>query len=92
MNKFNGSNTHFFLVRHGLTDWSKEHRFQGSKNVKLNSSGQQEVKCLARFITNQTVGQPIIFSSDLDRAFETATIIGNRLGIEAIKTKRTQRS
>jgi probable phosphoglycerate mutase len=40
----------FVFVRHGETDWNREHRVQGSLGASLNSAGQDQSKALARLL------------------------------------------
>lgn len=63
----------FYFVRHGETDWNKEHIFQGPNDVPLNDLGRQQ----AMELNNKIQGLDIthIFSSPLSRAKETADIL-----------------
>ncbi|MBM7555395.1 alpha-ribazole phosphatase [Halanaerobacter jeridensis] len=65
--------TKLILVRHGETDWNKEARFQGNKNVALNQNGEKQAHKLAKRLANEKID--VIYSSDLDRAYKTAKII-----------------
>jgi 2,3-bisphosphoglycerate-dependent phosphoglycerate mutase len=60
------------LVRHGATDWSDAGRLTGWKDIPLNERGREQ----ARHLREQLVGVPLtgIWSSDLDRAMETAKL------------------
>ncbi len=62
-----------FFIRHGETDWNKEHLFQGKSNIPLNSNGIKQAENLANSLKNEKID--IIFSSPLDRALQTANII-----------------
>ena len=69
------------LVRHGETDWNREHRFQGHADIPLNDAGRAQ----ARELAEQFVDEPVsaIYTSPLRRAAETARIIAARLELEA---------
>jgi broad specificity phosphatase PhoE len=67
------------LVRHGLTDWNVQGRWQGYEPVALNQDGWVQARTLARALKGRSFGE--IISSDLPRAFETATAIGEVVGL-----------
>src|ERR1041385_1316907 len=63
----------FYLIRHGQTDWNKEHLLQGIVDNVLNEAGERQAKELAK--TLHHVHFDLAFSSDLLRAKRTAEII-----------------
>ncbi|MDD3367682.1 MAG: histidine phosphatase family protein [Lachnospiraceae bacterium] len=66
-----------YIVRHGETPWNEQHLLQGRTDIALNENGRQ----LAREtgIALHDVPFDRIFSSPLQRAYETANLIlGNR--------------
>jgi broad specificity phosphatase PhoE len=74
--------TTVLLIRHGLTDWNQEKRWQGHYNAPLNTVGREQARRLARRLQ----GWPIraLYSSDLARAADTAHILGEQLGVEPV--------
>jgi valyl-tRNA synthetase len=76
----------WFIVRHGETDWNKEGRSMGHKRVPLNETGKEQVRGAAEKFAEKKID--MIISSDLLRCEETATIIGEKLGIKPIFDKR----
>lgn len=68
------------LVRHGQTDWNVQGRWQGYEPVPLNEKGRTQARALAGAMQGRPVGT--IVSSDLSRAFETASAIGDVLGVQ----------
>jgi broad specificity phosphatase PhoE len=70
--------TKLLLARHGETDWNRDGRWQGHSNTRLNESGRRQAAALAR----ELEGVDVLYSSDLDRARETAEIVGAQLGLE----------
>ena len=63
------------LVRHGETDWNLARRFQGHSDVPLNKVGLRQARALRDRLSDETIAS--IYSSDLERAYETAKIISN---------------
>ena len=72
--------THLLLVRHGQTDWNSQGRFMGHSDISLNEIGRRQAADLAQRLAGQAID--LIFTSDLQRALETAAIIGRRVGAE----------
>lgn len=61
-----------YFFRHGLTDWNQQRRLQGHTNIPLNAEGRQQAQQLRQFFGAHPV--EYVFSSDLDRAVETAAL------------------
>ena len=73
------------LVRHGQTEWNAGGRYQGQSNVALSDTGRKQARFLAeRFPVRQL---DAIYTSDLDRAKETAECVGKRLGLTVYQEK-----
>ncbi len=62
-----------FLARHGETEANCEKRFQGQVNYPLNSRGKKQAEQLAKRLRGYHLQE--IYTSDLQRAEETARII-----------------
>ena len=62
------------LARHGQTEWNLRYRFQGRTNVKLTETGKCQAHALASRLSSWPI--EIIYTSPLDRAYYTATAIG----------------
>ncbi len=67
------------VVRHGETEWNERRIIQGHTNSSLNETGREQARTLAESLREQNFDQ--IVTSDLDRAKETALIIGEVLGL-----------
>lgn len=74
------------LLRHGQTEYNATRRMQGHLNTELSSVGFAQAEAAASFLSKLDIIK--IISSDLNRAFDTATIIGNQLGISVEKDER----
>ena len=60
-------------MRHGETDWNREHRVQGHTDVPLNAHGRDQARVLAEELADVRLGG--VYSSDLSRARETAAAV-----------------
>jgi len=73
--------TQIVLVRHGQTDWNHARRIQGGgSDIPLNIRGAAQAEGLARRLSAE--GAAAIYSSDLQRAMSTATVIARNVGLE----------
>ncbi|MEO0852801.1 MAG: histidine phosphatase family protein, partial [Cyanobacteria bacterium J06648_11] len=63
------------LVRHGETEWNRQQRFQGQRDIPLNDNGQRQASQAAAFLKD--IPLDLAFSSPLKRPWETAMAILN---------------
>ena len=77
--------TRFCLVRHGETDWNASHRLQGHTDIKLNSHGLTQAKQLAQALKKINLQFDVLYTSDLQRAEQTANPIEILYEVTAIK-------
>ncbi|MBI4151387.1 histidine phosphatase family protein [Candidatus Woesearchaeota archaeon] len=61
------------VVRHGETDWNAQDRLQGQIDIPLNDCGRKQAQRLAGQLMSEPIS--IAFSSDLERAVDTARSI-----------------
>jgi broad specificity phosphatase PhoE len=69
-----------WLARHGQTAYNHERRFQGHLPVPLNDTGREQAHALA----SEAAGREwaALWCSPLERALETARIVGEAIGME----------
>ena len=71
--------TRLCLVRHGETEWNAARRIQGQIDIGLNETGLRQAAGAGRWLSQ--AGIVALYSSDLKRAWTTALIIGDALGL-----------
>ena len=62
-----------FAVRHGETDFARERRFAGAREVPLTPRGRQQCEAVARALAGAFVGA--VYASPLARARDSAALI-----------------
>ncbi|APR06111.1 histidine phosphatase family protein [Thauera chlorobenzoica] len=77
----NNSACRICLIRHGETAWNTERRLQGHIDVPLNDTGLAQAEAAARRLAGQ--GFAALYSSDLQRARQTAAAIACHHGLGA---------
>jgi len=74
-----GQITRIVAIRHGETAWNVDTRIQGQLDVPLNGKGLWQARRLADALADEDVG--VVYSSDLQRAWQTAQPLAERLGL-----------
>ncbi|MDK2945418.1 MAG: hypothetical protein PWQ85_162 [Geotoga sp.] len=72
-----------YLVRHGITDWNKEYRWQGEEDEELNAEGINQAETVQKRFAGDNIKS--IYSSTLKRAIKTAEIINRNHNLEINK-------
>lgn len=72
--------TELLLIRHGVTAWNRERRFQGRIDIPLDEQGRRQAERLAAALA----GEPVraVYASDLARAWQTALPLAGALRVE----------
>jgi len=78
--------TTLFLVRHGETDWQREKRLLGTRDVGLNADGVNQSQALVRALEPVEITE--VISSPLRRAVQTAEIIAGSRDTEVARDPR----
>jgi broad specificity phosphatase PhoE len=73
-----------YLVRHGETDWNRSKRFQASTDVPLNATGVAQAHELRAELARRAVTFTAARCSPLSRAVDTARIVLQGSGVEAV--------
>ncbi|MEW5920619.1 MAG: histidine phosphatase family protein [Bacillota bacterium] len=68
-----------FLVRHGQTTWNKEEVFRGTLDIPLNDFGRKQAQEVGNKLKSLSLNDPLLISSPLGRALETAEIAGKAI-------------
>ena len=66
-----------YLVRHGETEWSRDHRHTGRTDLALTARGEQQARDLKTSLARlRPPGYDHVFTSPQHRALETCTLAG----------------
>lgn len=76
-----GTPTRLLLLRHGQTELSAQRRYSGRGNPALTDVGRQQAGAAARYLA-QRGGIAAVFSSPLQRAYDTAATAAKALGLD----------
>ena len=74
--------TTIYLIRHGQSKANEKEVFAGFYNIELTQKGKDQAKLTANFL--KEIKPDYIYSSDLIRAYETATFTAGNYGMEII--------
>ena len=76
-----GTPTRLLLLRHGQTELSVQRRYSGRGNPALTEIGRRQADAAARYLA-QRGGISAVFSSGLQRAYDTAAAAAKALGLD----------
>ena len=76
-----GTATRLLLLRHGQTELSAQRRYSGRGNPALTDVGRQQAGAAARYVA-QRGGIAAVFSSPLQRAYDTGATAAKALGLD----------
>jgi probable phosphoglycerate mutase len=74
------------VLRHGLTPWNAERRFQGQADVSLASEGELQAKAAA--VALASLQPAVLWTSDLTRAAQTAAAVAESTGLSPVREPR----
>jgi broad specificity phosphatase PhoE len=79
---------YIYLTRHGETNYNKEGKTQGITDTSLSPRGIHQAEVLADRLYRENL--TAVFSSSLERAYRTAVVIGDKVGIPPEKRDELQ--
>lgn len=79
------------LIRHGESEWNKENRFTGWKDVDLSEKGRQEAKAAGKLLKAEGFTFDEAYTSVLKRAIRTLWIILDETDLMWIPETKTWR-
>lgn len=71
-----------FLIRHGLTQWNIDKKWQGNVDIELSEIGLIQAENLAKRFKNEKYAK--VYSSKLKRAYQTALPIAQNINSKPI--------
>lgn len=73
-----------YLIRHGETDWNREARYQGQRDIPLNETGIAQARRHGRVLKDivPSVADFDFVSSPLGRAMDTMRLARSALGLD----------
>jgi broad specificity phosphatase PhoE len=77
---------HVALIRHGPTEWNETGRFQGNTDLPLSERGRAYARAIAAALSADGVRK--VYSSDLQRARETARAVADKQGVPLVEDAR----
>ena len=80
------SGTELVALRHGETEFNTVRRMQGHLDVPLSAAGREQARLVAARLADEPIDK--IYSSDLQRALETARTIRGCRGIDLVTDVR----
>ena len=69
-----------FVIRHGETDFSRERRFAGARDVPLSARGRLQAEAVAAALAAEPLAA--VYTSPLERARASAELIAKPHGVE----------
>ncbi len=77
------------LIRHGESEWNKENRFTGWKDVDLSDKGKQEAHLAGKLLKAEGFTFDEAYTSVLKRAIRTLWIILDEMDLMWIPENKT---
>jgi len=82
--------SHLVLVRHGQSEWNEKNPFTGWRDPDLTAQGIDEAKAAGQALKQQGLVFDLAFTSDLQRAQKTLTLLLAEQGQSDLPTTQNQ--
>ena len=82
--------SHLVLVRHGQSEWNEKNLFTGWRDPDLTAQGIDEAKAAGQALKQQGLVFDLAFTSDLQRAQKTLTLLLAEQGQSDLPTTQNQ--
>ena len=79
------------LVRHGQSEWNKQNRFTGWKDVPLSEKGVAEAKKAGKILKEEGYHFKVAFTSYLNRAIKTEWLLLEEMDLMWIEERKSWR-
>jgi alpha-ribazole phosphatase len=74
------------FIRHPATSWGKRQKYLGRTDIALSRKGERQAELISNYLGNKNISA--IYSSNLIRAYQTASIIAERHSLKIKKDGR----
>lgn len=64
-----------YILRHGTTEWNRDHKIQGSTDILLDDVGREMARQTGLSLRDKGVKFDVVYSSPLKRAYQTALMV-----------------
>ena len=71
-----------YILRHGTTEWNRDHKIQGSTDILLDDVGREMARQTGLSLRDKGIKFDVVYSSPLKRAYQTALMV-SRPNIES---------
>lgn len=71
-----------YVVRHGQTEWNVKGLLQGASDIELSDEGRRQAQVCAQALSHRVGDNPLVVTSPLVRARDTAQALADRMNVE----------
>ena len=78
------------FIRHPAPKWDEKYKYLGRTDIALSRKDERQAELISDYLRNKNIFS--IYSSNLIRTYQTASIIGKRHSLEVKKMSSLMRS